>query len=149
MDYRLLKDQAAGLVENVDNWISNLANLAALLYQEMPQINWAGFYIRNENRLELGPFQGKPACAEIPVGKGVCGSAAAEKRILRVPDVTLFAGHIACDKASRSELVIPLCFEGEVIGVLDIDSPVLNRFSEEDEQGLAQIAQIAAEGYHR
>lgn len=122
--------------------ISNTANLAALLYRALPEINWAGFYFLDGDMLRLGPFQGKPACTEIPVGRGVCGTAVREGKTLIVPDVNAFAGHIACDSASKSEIVVPLTREGKVWGVLDIDAPVLNRFDETDAQFLQKITAL-------
>ncbi|MBQ3491200.1 MAG: GAF domain-containing protein [Oscillospiraceae bacterium] len=136
MDYTMLCKLLKGLTENVPHPIANLANASALLWQELPNINWAGFYLLEDKTLILGPFQGKPACIAIPVGKGVCGTAVAEKRTLVVADVHQFPGHIACDCASNSEIVVPICKNGEVIGVLDIDSPLFDRFSEEDRLGL-------------
>lgn len=142
VNYRELASQAKALIEDVPYLTANLANLAALIYQTLPDINWAGFYLCEGGNLVLGPFQGKPACVEIAYGRGVCGTAAAEDRTLLVPDVHQFKGHIACDSASRSELVIPLHAKGRVIGVLDIDSPVPARFSEEDRAGLEALAAV-------
>ena len=141
-DYKELNAQLAALTEGIPHPIANLANASALLWQSMEQINWCGVYLMKEDRLVLGPFQGKPACIEIPLGRGVCGTAAALDRTQLVGDVHCFPGHIACDSASRSEIVIPLRKNGGVIGVLDIDSPVLERFSEEDREGLERFAQI-------
>lgn len=143
MDYKLLLTQAAELTDGCRWATANLANLSALLYQSLSDINWAGFYMLQGDVLVLGPFQGKPACIEIPLGRGVCGTAAAEKRNQRVDNVHEFPGHIACDGASNSELVIPLYKGNRVIGVLDIDSPLFSRFSPEDEVALSQFAQIA------
>ena len=140
MDYQLLTEQLTALTDGVNNPVTNLANAAALLYHTLPEINWAGFYLLNGETLELAPFQGKPACVKIPLGKGVCGTAASERRVLRVDDVHAFAGHIACDSASRSEIVLPLYRDGSVFGVLDIDSPVPSRFTAEDEAGLTAFA---------
>ena len=131
-----------GLTEGVPYKISNLANASALLWDSLPTLNWAGFYLLEGDRLILGPFQGKPACIEIPVGRGVCGTAVAEDRTVVVPNVHDFPGHIACDSASESEIVIPLRKNGQILGVLDIDSPVQNRFSEDDRQGLERFASI-------
>lgn len=117
-------------------WIADLANAAALLWEYLPEINWAGFYLWNQGRLLLGPFQGRIACREIAIGRGVCGTAFEKRETLVVPDVHEFPGHIACDERSRSEIVIPLFRNGEVAGVLDIDSPVPGRFTEEDKTGL-------------
>lgn len=130
------------LCEGVPHRIANLANASALLAQYLEQINWVGFYLMEEGRLVLGPFQGKPACIEIAVGRGVCGTAVAQDAVIRVPDVHAFPGHIACDGASLSEIVLPLHRNGELIGVLDIDSPVLERFTEADEAGLRQVAAV-------
>ena len=141
-DYSLLCAQVAALTEDVPNPISNLANTAACIWQSLPNINWAGFYLKEGAALLLGPFQGKPACVRIPVGKGVCGTAAATGTTQLVPDVHAFPGHIACDSASRSEIVVPLFRHGQLFGVLDIDSPVCNRFSPEDQAGLERLAEI-------
>jgi GAF domain-containing protein len=122
--------------------IANLANISALLFMEMPDLNWAGFYLLQQQQLVLGPFQGKPACVRIDIGKGVCGTAVASGEVQLVKDVHEFPGHIACDAASNSEIVFPLRLRGEVIGVLDIDSPSLARFDESDQQGLAKIVAI-------
>ena len=141
-DYDLMVMQAEGLAED-NRWdITLYANLSALIYESMDRLNWAGFYLMREGELQLGPFQGKTACTRIQVGKGVCGTSVEKNTILRVEDVHLFPGHIACDSASESEIVLPIHKNGEVIGVLDIDSPVKNRFSEEDEKYLAKIVEI-------
>ena len=139
-DYSALIAQAESLIGGVPHTIANLANVSALIFTTMDDLNWAGFYLLEDGKLILGPFQGRPACIEILWGKGVCGTAAAEDRTQLVPDVHLFPGHIACDSASRSEIVIPLHAGGKVIGVLDIDSPLNARFTEEDRQGLEQLA---------
>jgi len=136
MDYKMLCKLLDGLTRDVPHPIANLANASALLWQELPNLNWAGFYLLEGETLILGPFQGKPACIEIPVGKGVCGTAVKENRTLVVPDVHQFPGHIACDCASNSEIVVPIYKNGKIIGVLDIDSPQFDRFSEEDRLGL-------------
>ena len=141
-DYTSLNAQLAALTEGVPYETANLANAAALLWQEMPGINWAGFYKMTDGALVLGPFQGKPACILIPVGKGVCGTAVAEDRIQLVPDVHQFPGHIACDCASNSEIVLPIHVRGEIWGVLDIDSPHIGRFTEEDREGLSEFVAI-------
>ncbi len=141
-DYPVLISQAEGLIEGVPHLVANLANVSALLYTTMEGLNWAGFYLVEGERLVLGPFQGKPACIEIPWGRGVCGTALAEDRTQLVPDVHAFPGHIACDGASRSEIVVPLHKEGKVFGVLDIDSPTEGRFSEEDRQGLEALVSM-------
>ena len=136
MDYTMLCKLLKGFTENVPHPIANLANASALLWQELPNLNWAGFYLLEDKTLILGPFQGKPACIAIPVGKGVCGTAVAEKRTLVVADVHQFPGHIACDCASNSEIVVPIYKDSKIIGVLDIDSPQFDRFSEKDRLGL-------------
>jgi len=141
-NYKELNQKLRGLIEGVPHRIANLANASALLFDSLDDINWAGFYLLEGGRLVLGPFQGKPACIEIPIGRGVCGTAAAQKRTQLVPNVHLFEGHIACDGASNSEIVIPLFSNGQVEGVLDIDSPVFERFSEEDKVGLEEFADI-------
>ena len=140
--YRLLKTQLKGLVDWVTDLTANLANVSALLNQALTDINWVGFYLMKEGRLILGPFQGKPACVEIEVGRGVCGAAAVQDQVMRVENVHEFPGHIACDSASLSEIVIPIHNAKEVIGVLDIDSPHLARFDEEDQRGLSELVRI-------
>ena len=142
MDYKLLCAQLKALTEDVENEISNLSNASALLWQELSDINWAGFYKMEGGILVLYPFQGKTACTKISVGKGVCGTAVAEDRTQLVPDVHQFPGHIACDCASNSEIVVPIHVGGKVWGVLDIDSPSLNRFTEEDREGLENFVKI-------
>ena len=139
-DYTLLREQLTALTAGVPHLTANLANASALLWQELDGINWAGFYLAEGDLLVLGPFQGKPACIEIPFGKGVCGSAAQADSTFVVDDVHTFPGHIACDGASNSEIVIPLHAGGKVIGVLDIDSPLFSRFTSEDRLGLEQFA---------
>ena len=141
-DYTSLNAQLSALTEGIPYETANLSNAAALLWQEMPGINWAGFYKMTDGALVLGPFQGKPACILIPVGKGVCGTAVAEDRIQLVPDVHQFPGHIACDCASNSEIVLPIHVRGEIWGVLDIDSPHIGRFTEEDREGLSEFVAI-------
>ncbi|MBQ6119539.1 MAG: GAF domain-containing protein [Clostridia bacterium] len=142
-DYELLLAQARALTEDVPYPVANLANLSALLYETLEGINWAGFYLTEGDVLALGPFQGKPACVTIPWGRGVCGTAAARNETQLVEDVHAFPGHIACDSASRSEIVVPLRKDGKVIGVLDIDSPLPARFTEEDRAGLERFAALA------
>lgn len=142
-DYTALCAQLDALTDGVPHPVANLANAAALLWDTLEDINWAGFYLREGDTLVLGPFQGKAACIEIPLGRGVCGTAAAGRETQLVPDVHAFPGHIACDCASNSEIVVPLFRAGEVIGVLDIDSPLLNRFTEQDREGLEAFARIA------
>ena len=138
-DYKELILQLKALTEGVPYPTANLANASALLWQHLENINWAGFYIMEQGALVLGPFQGKPACIRIPVGKGVCGTAAAEDRTQLVADVHQFPGHIACDGASNSEIVVPIHKDGQVWGVLDIDSPSIGRFTEEDRIGLEKF----------
>ena len=141
-DYKALHAQLKALTEGVPYKIANLANAAALLWEHLADINWAGFYMMENGALVLGPFQGKTACICIPVGKGVCGTAVAENATQLVPDVHLFPGHIACDCASNSEIVVPIRKNDEIIGVLDIDSPVKNRFTEEDKTGLEAFVMV-------
>ena len=142
VDYELLVKQLEGLTGNVPYAITNLSNAAALLWEMLPDINWAGFYKMEDGQLILYPFQGKPACTRILVGRGVCGTAVAEDATQLVPDVHEFPGHIACDSASNSEIVIPIHSGGEIWGVLDIASPYLNRFTAEDQAGLERFVQI-------
>ncbi len=141
-DYEALIAQADALTSGVPHRISNLANVSALIFDAMDDLNWAGFYLLEGETLVLGPFQGKPACIEIPVSRGVCGAAVREDRSQLVPDVHAFAGHIACDSASRSELVVPLRKNGAVIGVLDLDSPSLARFTEADRTGMERLCAV-------
>lgn len=141
-DYSLMNAALEGLVSGVPHAVANMANASALIFDMMEDLNWAGFYIMKDGKLVLGPFQGKPACIEIPLGSGVCGTAASEDRTLVVPNVHEFEGHIACDCASNSEIVVPLHRDGRVIGVLDIDSPVFSRFDESDKAGLEEFARI-------
>ncbi|SFQ07466.1 GAF domain-containing protein [Salibacterium halotolerans] len=140
--FDMLRKQLLSLIEEETDRTANLANASALLHQFLENVNWTGIYLYHEEdeELVLGPFQGLPACIRIPFEKGVCGTSASEKRTVRVDDVNSFPGHIACDAASRSEIVVPLLKDGHLIGVLDIDSPVYNRFSEEDQQFLEQFA---------
>lgn len=140
--YSLLSIRLRGLIDGIPHQISNLANASALLGDALLNINWVGFYLMREGRLVLGPFQGKPACIEIEIGKGVCGTAVANDQVMLVKDVHQFPGHIACDSASNSEIVIPLHKGTEIVGVLDIDSPVLARFDEEDQEGLEHFVRI-------
>ena len=141
-DYPLLIAQAAELIRGVPHLTANLANLSALIYTTLEDLNWAGFYLAEGELLVLGPFQGNIACVEIPFGKGVCGTAAALDETQLVPDVHAFPGHIACDSASRSEIVVPIHSGGKVVGVLDIDSPVPARFSEADREGLEALVKV-------
>ena len=140
--YPLLIQQLQAITDNVPHKIANLANTSALLWEALDNLNWVGFYLREGDTLILGPFQGKVACIEIPMGRGVCGTAAARGETVLVEDVHAFPGHIACDSASNSEIVIPLFRNGEVVGVLDIDSPILARFTPEDQIGLEAVARV-------
>ena len=139
IDYTSLCAQLAALTDGIPYEVANLANASALLWQELPDINWVGFYKMTEGALVLGPFQGKPACIRIPVGRGVCGTAVAEDAVQLVYDVHQFPGHIACDCASNSEIVLPIHVNGKIWGVLDIDSPSIGRFTEDDQAGLLEI----------
>ena len=142
MDEKLLCAQLRALTEGVPHPVANLANAAALLWDALEGINWAGFYFLENLKLVLGPFQGKPACIEIPVGRGVCGTCIARGETIRVENVHAFPGHIACDSASNSEIVIPIRQAGEIIGVLDIDSPIIGRFSHEDQTMLEAFVRV-------
>lgn len=144
--YEIMNAQLKSLMEGEEDKISNLSNASALLMSTLKEINWAGFYLMKNGRLQLGPFQGKVACLRIPVGRGVCGTAVAENKTQRIDDVHQFPGHIACDSASNSEIVIPLHAKGEIVGVLDIDSPIFERFTVEDEEGLEEFARILEMG---
>ncbi len=148
-DYDLLCKQAEALLDNAVWDITVMANISSLLYNSMSDLNWAGFYLIKDEKLILGPFQGKPACTGIPIKEGVCATAVLKDRIVRVEDVHKFPGHIACDSASASEIVLPLRRNGKVFGVLDIDSPIEGRFSAEDEAGLEKLAKIAEDGINR
>lgn len=140
--YQQICEQIQTLLGSETDLVANAANTASFLYQTVPDINWVGFYFASGNDLVLGPFQGKPACARIPLGKGVCGTAAVHQETVVVPDVEAFPGHIACDSASKSEIVVPLLNWGHLIGVLDIDSARANRFDEDDQEGFEMIASI-------
>ena len=140
--YAMLEKMLRSLVDNTPYLTANLANASAVLADALKDINWVGFYLMEGGKLVLGPFQGKVACVEIPVGKGVCGAAVERKETVRVENVHEFPGHIACDCASNSEIVVPLLRDGEVMGVLDIDSPLLARFTKEDEEGLDRIGKV-------
>lgn len=140
--YESLSSSLRALLAAERDSIANLANASALLFTSLPQINWAGFYLYKSGELVLGPFQGKLACTRIKLGRGVCGNAAAQERTLVVPDVEAFPGHIACDSASRSEIVVPIMVRGELFGVLDVDSPIKNRFDFEDQRGLESFAAL-------
>ena len=141
-DYAQINGMLESIIEGVPYTMTNLANASALLFEKVEGINWAGFYTVKDGRLVLGPFQGKVACTIIPMGKGVCGTAAAEDRTVVVPDVHKFSGHIACDSASNSEIVIPIHRRGELFGVLDIDSPLFDRFGKDDRLGLEDFVRI-------
>ena len=143
--YQRLEQQAQALLSGESDTIANMANISALLYNELTDVNWAGFYLYKENQLVLGPFQGQPACIRIEMGKGVCGTAAANQTTQRISDVHQFEGHIACDSASNSEIVIPIVINEQLLGVLDIDSPEYDRFSPEDEAGLTRIVKVFVE----
>jgi len=140
--YADLAEQARGLLHGECDRIANAANFAALIYNALPDLNWAGFYFYDGNELVVGPFQGRPACVRIALGKGVCGSAAASRQTQLVRDVHAFPGHIACDAASRSEIVVPLYDDNRLVGVWDVDSPKLARFDEEDRAGMERLAAI-------
>lgn len=137
--YQDINSQLGGLIGDETDWICNLSNTAALLWMYLPDINWAGFYLNRDEELVLGPFQGKPACTRIAIGKGVCGTAALEQAPQLVADVHAFPGHIACDAASESEVVIPMVHKGKLLGVLDVDAPIKNRFSQDDVIGLQAV----------
>jgi L-methionine (R)-S-oxide reductase len=143
--YKLVNAQVTALISNEPDMIANMANIAAVLFNTLEQINWAGFYLLKQEQLVLGPFQGKPACIRIPMGSGVCGTSAASLQTIIVKDVHAFSGHIACDAASNSEIVLPIIVNKELVGVLDIDSPVADRFDEHDRQGLETLVTIFQE----
>jgi GAF domain-containing protein len=138
-DYKLLDAQTAALLRDEPDALASAANFVALLYDALDDVNWLGIYVLRGDELVLGPFQGKPACVHIDIGSGVCGTAAASLETQRVPDVHAFPGHIVCDTASRSEIVVPLIVNGSLVGVLDVDSPTPDRFSEEDQAGIEQL----------
>lgn len=140
--YKDLMLYLEGLLSDEEDWLANLSNAAALLYNMMDRINWAGFYLLKGSDLVLGPFQGKPACTRIPIGKGVCGTAAEKRQVQLVEDVDRFPGHIACDPASRSEIVLPIIVDDRLLGVLDIDSPIKARFDHKDAAGLVDFVSI-------
>lgn len=144
--YDDLLAELRGLLEGEPDPVARAANTAALLWHRLPGLNWAGFYLLRGDTLVLGPFQGKPACTRIPLGRGVCGTAAERRETVIVPDVHAFPGHIACDAASRSEIVVPLIRDGALLGVLDLDSPQLSRFGEADRIGLEAVAALYVEG---
>lgn len=141
-NYDLVIKQLKALVEDEKNAIANLSNASALLNQFLDRVNWVGFYLMEDGELVLGPFQGLPACVRISLGRGVCGTAASNKETVRVEDVHAFPGHIACDAASQSEIVVPIVKDGIVVGVLDIDSPEKNRFDELDQQKLEEFVEV-------
>ena len=140
--YRLLPASLASLLEGETDALANLANAAALVFASVARINWAGFYLLRGDALVLGPFQGKPACVRIALGQGVCGTAAARRETLVVPDVHAFPGHIACDEASRSEIVVPILKNGALLGVLDVDAPEANRFGDEERRVLEEVVRV-------
>lgn len=140
--YEQVAREAAALIEGESDWVANLANVAALLYHSLPDVNWAGFYLLKGETLIVGPFQGLPACVRIPMGKGVCGTAAMRRQTLVVPNVQEFPGHIACDSASKSEIVVPMIKDEVLLGVLDIDSARRDRFDAIDQEGLERLVQV-------
>ena len=144
-DYRFIAAQVRALAEEEPFYVPLLSNVSALLFESLPDVSWAGFYMKRDGKLVLGPFQGKPACIHIPFGKGVCGTAFSEDRPVRVENVHLFPGHIACDAASNSEIVLPIHADGEVAAVLDLDSTAFGRFTEEDEEGLLEVMKAIEE----
>ena len=141
-DYAALAEELGALLAGERDLVANAANTASLIFHALPDVNWAGFYFMHGGELVVGPFQGQPACVRIALGKGVCGTAAARRETVLVPDVHAFPGHIACDAASRSEIVVPLVRNGTLLGVLDIDSPRAGRFDDFDQRGLERLAQI-------
>ena len=145
-DYKLIAAQVRALAEEEPFYVPLLSNISALLFESLPDVSWAGFYLKRGGELVLGPFQGKPACIHIPFGKGVCGTSFSEDRPVRVENVHLFPGHIACDAASNSEIVLPIHADGEVAAVLDLDSTAFGRFTEEDEEGLLEVVKAIEEG---
>ena len=149
VNYKFVTQRLIALTDGIPYEIANLANASALLWQYMADINWAGFYKMTDGQLVLGPFQGKPACVKIAVGKGVCGTAVAEDKVQLVYDVHDFPGHIACDSASNSEIVLPIHVHGEIWGVLDIDSPFAGRFTEEDREGLEKVVAVLERALER
>ena len=140
--YELINAQVQALISGESDMIANMANIAAVLFNNLEQVNWAGFYLYKQEQLVLGPFQGQPACIRIPMGKGVCGTAASRRETMVVMDVHEFAGHIACDAASNSEVVVPIVVNDQLIGVLDIDSPIAARFDDDDRVGLETLVSI-------
>nr|WP_263312999.1 GAF domain-containing protein [Mammaliicoccus sp. Marseille-Q6498] len=148
LNYTLLSKQLDGLLSGETDLIANLSNTSAFINQFLPEINWVGFYLIKNNALKLGPFQGLPACVDIEIGKGVCGTAVSTQSTQLVADVHAFPGHIACDANSKSEIVIPVYHNKEIIGVLDIDAPVTSRFNQDDQQGLELLVQILEKHIH-
>lgn len=146
--YSDLQSQLRALLEGETDFIANAANFSSLLYHSLPDVNWAGLYLLKDGELVLGPFQGKPACVRIAIGKGVCGTAAEQRQTILVDNVHEFPGHIACDGASNSEIVVPLVDHETLIGVLDLDSPLLARFDDDDARGLNELAQIFVDAVH-
>ena len=142
LDYDLLGAQLDALLKDETDVLANSANFVALVYNALPEINWLGIYVMRDNELVLGPFQGNPACVRIPIGQGICGTAALDRTTLWIADVQEFDGHIVCDPASRSEIVVPLISNGRVLGVLDINSPQKGRFSEQDQQGIESVCEV-------
>ncbi len=140
--YNFMKMRLTALIGEESDWLANLSNAAALMWQILEDVNWTGFYLMKDEKLVLAPFQGKPACVNLTLGKGVCGTAASTKEVQLVKDVHDFPGHVACDSASNSEIVLPIIVDGKVVGVLDIDSPILNRFDEEDVEGLSKFVDV-------
>lgn len=140
--YNFMKMRLTALIGEESDWLANLSNAAALMWQILEDVNWTGFYLMKDDKLVLAPFQGKPACVNLTLGKGVCGTAAETKEVQLVKDVHDFPGHVACDSASNSEIVLPIIVDGKVVGVLDIDSPILNRFDEEDVEGLSKFVDV-------
>ena len=144
--YPQITAELAAILSGERDWLANLANTAAVLFHALPDLNWAGFYLHKNDQLVLGPFQGKPACIRIALDRGVCGAAASRRRTLVVPDVHQFPGHIACDSASNAEIVVPLLLGDRLLGVLDLDSPTVGRFTEEDVRGLEAVATVLVHG---
>jgi len=147
--YRVLAQQLQALLEGETDTVANAANASALMFEMMPDLNWAGFYFLKDDELVLGPFQGKPACVRIPVGRGVCGTAVKDQISILVEDVHAFPGHIACDAASRSELVVPIRHANEIIGVIDLDSPIPSRFDRDDQTGIERLAEVFAASFRQ
>ena len=141
-DYSEIVAQADALIDGESDRIANVANVTSLVYHALPEVNWVGVYLYDGTELVVGPFQGRPACVRIPIGRGVCGTAAASRETQRVADVHAFEGHIACDPVSRSEVVVPLIADGNLLGVFDLDSPQPNRFDESDQRGLEAVAEV-------